>query len=113
MTALLPPGFESLSPFVDRWAKRTTEERLAARSTASMREIELFYDAMLSRASDAIEYLERLSLHQMPEDAARLFSLLLSLCQASMAVEVHRAPRAPNSPFPHGISVVLGASPLG
>lgn len=111
--ALLPPGFEDLVPFVDYWAGETTQERIHARATASMETIRAFYDAMTERAEAALQYVEQFPLNQMPEDAARLYRLVLALGQAHVAVEIHGQPRAPGTPYPTGIRILRGPAPFG
>ncbi len=111
--ALLPPGFGELEGFVAYWAGETNDIRWDRRSRAAMAEIRRFYDAMLPRGEDAMKYLEKFPLAEMPDDATRLFRLLLSLAHASMAVEMHRQPRAKFSPFPHGMHIGRGPWPQG
>ena len=55
---LLPPGFETLEPFVGYWARKTTNERWDQRARAPMSEITAFYDAMYASAEDAIAWLD-------------------------------------------------------
>ena len=112
-TALLPPGFASLEPFVAYWARETTVDRLAARNEASMEEIRAFYDAMVENAEAAFAHIEAIGIEALPEDAARLARLLLALAQAAMAVEIHRAPRAPGTPWPYDIALERSAQPFG
>ena len=112
-SSLLPKGFEELKPFLNKWATATSAERLAARVTSSMEEIREFYDAVLPRADEAMTLIDEYSLDNLPEDVARLCQLVLGLCQAAMAVEVHNNPRVPNTPFPNGISLLKGTAPFG
>lgn len=112
-TSALPDGFGDLEIFVEYWGARTTQERWQRRSNASMGEIRLFYDAVLARADDIVKHLDPLPLHAMPKDSERLACLLFSLANCAIAVELHKAPRAPHSPFPHGVRILKGASPLG
>jgi hypothetical protein len=109
----LPKGFEDLQPFVAYWVRDTSDERWQQRSKASMEDIKRFYEAMLARAEDAIAYLDAFPLDRMPEDAARLFKLLLAIGQAAIAVEMHHQPRAHHSKFPHGIHISQGPKFFG
>lgn len=109
----LPRGFEDLEGFVDHWAGATTSARLAARCALDMPEIRRFYDAMVPRAEDALAYLEILPMSNLPDDAKRLLALVLALAQAHIAVEIHGAPRAPNTPWPNSIRVTAGLPLLG
>ncbi len=113
--ALLPPGFETLEPFVAYWARKTTNERWDQRARAPMAEITAFYDAMYASAEDAIAWLD--TNHplgaELPAPAERLAELLLALAHVAIAVEMHRQPRSPHTTFPHGIRVASGPWPLG
>lgn len=109
----LPKGFQSLEPFVAYWVRESNDERRAARSTADMEDIREFYDAIVARASEAITYLEQFPLDAMPDDATRLFKLLLAMNHAAIAVEMHGAPRAHDSPWPAPVRIAKGPWPHG
>ena len=111
--ALLPAGFEALEPFLTQWGGETSTARMEARSAASMAEIRAFYDVAIDHAEAALAYLEGFPMDELPEDAARLFRLMLGLVQASMAVEIHGQPRVPGAPWPHGVKIVQGLHPFG
>jgi hypothetical protein len=113
VAARLPAGFEDLERFVEHWDVHTSHERWIRRSETSMEDIRAFYTAILARADDAVTYVERFPLHNLPEDAACLLRLLLSMTQAAMAVELHDTPRVPRSPFPHTIKIEAGVRPFG
>jgi hypothetical protein len=109
----LPEEFRELEPFVPYWAVNTSQERIARRSEASMEAMKLFYDAMLLRGEEILSYIERSPLDQLPPESELLFKLMLSLAHVAMAVEIHGQPRAPNSPYPNGLRITQGATPLG
>ena len=111
--ALLPPGFEALSPFVGQWALDTTEQRLQARSSATMAEIRAFYEAMLPRAEAAIACIDESDLHDLPAANATLAKLVLARAQAAVAIEMHGQPVSPGTPFPNSVRVMQGAAPFG
>jgi hypothetical protein len=114
MTAvLLPPGFEALAPFIDRWAVDTTAARLHARSTASMAEIRAFYDAMLPQAEAAIICIDQHDIRDLPAGHATLAKLVLSLAQAAVAVEMHGQPVSPGTPYPNSVRIPQGIAPFG
>lgn len=110
---LLPPGFAALAPFVADWALPTTNERLFVRASKPLAETRAFYDAMVDHADAAMTEIDRYPLDAMPEDVARLACLVLALAQASVAIEIHGAPRAPGTPWPNSIRLATGAYPLG
>lgn len=110
---LLPPGFEDLHRFVDKWAKPTTNERFAARAESDMDEIVEFYEAMVARADEAMTLIDSHDLHSLPPDVGRLCQLVLALCQASVAVEILREPYFKGAPYPSSVRVARGAPPYG
>lgn len=93
----LPAQFAALDRFVDEWAKPTREERYAVRLAKTFPELEEFYDAVAARADEAIAYLNRLDLHNLPDDAIRLLRLLYSFILVSYAVNIFQQPRIPDS----------------
>ena len=95
--ALLPPEFSDLEPFVADWCLDSEPERYAKRRASSMDEIQAFYDAIMPRAEEAIRYLEKFPLDDLPEDAWRLLKLLYSLILVSFAVEIWRQPYIPDT----------------
>lgn len=109
----LPPGFEALEPYVAYWAAASAQERRERREAASMEEIETFYAAMLARAPEAIRVLEGRDMRDLEGAPLRLMQLLLALAHVSMAVELHRQPRAPFTPYPHEVRLVEGPRILG
>jgi len=108
----LPKGFEDLEHLVDYWAGIDVEDRWDRRARAPMEEIRAFYDTMVARTDAILKYLEPKDISNLDAADSRLFRLVLSLAHAAMAVELHGQPRAPNSPFPHKITVPLGPRPF-
>ena len=96
-TALLPPEFADLEPFVQDWCLDGEPQRYAKRLASTMDEIQAFYDAVMPRTQDAIRYLEKFPLDALPEDAFRLLKLLYSLIVMSFPVEIWRQPRIPDT----------------
>ncbi|MES2492237.1 MAG: hypothetical protein V4579_03030 [Pseudomonadota bacterium] len=109
----LPPAFAELQGFVDHWARATTNKRVAARSVLSQSDIRTFYDAMVPRLNEAIDYIDSVGLHSLTPEAETLTRLVLGLGQASIAIEIHGAPIKPGTVFPHGIHVDRGPVPFG
>ena len=110
--AILPAGFEDLEPFVEHWTHDQFQSRWNARAEMAMPQIQAFYDAILPRAEEALALIQPLDLEQLTGPMARLYQLVLSLAHAAMAVEVHRAPRAKYSAYPHNIRVAKGPAPF-
>jgi hypothetical protein len=94
---LLPAEFSDLEPWVQDWCLDSEPERYAKRLGSTMDEIQKFYDAVMPRTEDAIKYLEKFPLDDLPEDAFRLLKLLYSLIIMSFAVEIWHQPRIPDT----------------
>ena len=99
--ALLPAEFADLEPFVADWCLDSEPERYAKRLGSTMEEIQEFYDAIMPRAEAAMQYLEKLPLDDLPEDAWRLLKLLYSLIVMSFAVEIWKQPNIPDTTRSH------------
>jgi len=95
--ALLPPQFSDLERFVRDWCLDSEPERYAKRLASTMGEIQEFYDAIMPRTEEAIQYLEQLPLDDLPEDAFRLLKLLYSLILMSFPVEIWKQPYIPDT----------------
>jgi hypothetical protein len=102
----LPAGFEELEEFVAYWAVAGQNERRYQRCDTTFDEIKRFYDAMYPRADEAMAYLDKFPLRDMPGPEARLMRMVLSLAQASMAVEIQGAARVPNAPWPDTVKIL-------
>jgi hypothetical protein len=94
---LLPKEFSDLEPWVAEWCLDSEPERYAKRKSSTMDEIQAFYDAVFPRAEAAIQYLDKLPIDDLPEDAWRLLKLLYSLILMSYAVEVWKQPTIPDT----------------
>ena len=95
--ALLPPEFSDLEPFAETWCLAGEPERYAKRLASTMDEMQAFYNAVFPRAEEAIAYLDKLPLHDLPDDARRLLQLLYSLIMVSFPVEIWRQPYIPDT----------------
>lgn len=82
----LPAAFAELEPFVS-WSLATERERTAKRHTSDMAAIRAFYDAMLPRLGEILQYLDDFPPEDVPDDVQRLFLLTLSLAEIAPAVE--------------------------
>ena len=94
---LLPAEFSDLERFAKDWCLASEPERYAKRLASTMEEMQSFYDAIFPRAEDAIVYLEKFPLDNLPEDARRLLQLLYSLVMVSFPVEIWRQPYIPDT----------------
>jgi hypothetical protein len=95
--ALLPPQFSALEPFARTWCLAGEPERYAKRLASTMDEMQAFYDALFPRAEEAIAYLDKFPLDDLPDDARRLLQLLYSLIMVSFPIEIWRQPYIPDT----------------
>jgi len=92
---VLPEAFIDLEPF-SQWALATESERIAARDSSTLEELQVFYDVMMARIPAILGYLDRFPLDRLPEDARNLLNLALSAVEASIAVELYHQPQVIN-----------------
>jgi hypothetical protein len=89
----LPSAFAELEGFAETWCLPTEAERWNQRMASSMVEMRKFYHAFFPRLEEAIEYCDKFSLDELPEDALNLLHLIYSLVMVAMAVEVFGQPK--------------------
>ncbi|MGA8249483.1 MAG: hypothetical protein WB989_02090 [Mycobacterium sp.] len=94
---LLPSAFAELEGFAQTWCLPTEAERWNQRLASSMVEMREFYHAFLPRLEEAIEYCDKFSLDELPEDALNLLHLIYSLVMVAMAVEIFGQPKPTDS----------------
>jgi hypothetical protein len=95
--SLLPSAFAELEGFAQTWCLETEAARWNRRLASSMGEMRAFYDAFFPRLEEAIDYCDKFSLDDMPEDATHLLHLIYSLVMVAMAIEVFGRPKPTDS----------------
>lgn len=85
-----PKEFADLVPH-RAWAIATEVERIKKRMEASDEQLQAFYAALLPRMDAIFEYLNRLPMDRMPDDARRLFDLAKSFMEIANTVERGRS----------------------
>lgn len=88
MPNLLPPGFESLEPFAQRFAVAGTANRAQLRSDTTSEERQAYYDVMKDRLAPALDLLDTKKLDALDEAEQRLMNMTLSFAHVALAVEV-------------------------
>jgi hypothetical protein len=89
---LLPSGFAELESYAHIWCLATETERWNARTASTMAQMHDFYDAFFPRLEEAIEYCDKFTLDDLPDDALNLLHLIYSVIMVAMAVEVMHQP---------------------
>jgi hypothetical protein len=87
-TRSVPPTFAELQPFVAQWALRSEEERYALLHAVTMAQLRQFYDIMMSRLPEVLEYLNGFPLDELPDDAQTLFDLAMTLAHTAHPIDL-------------------------
>lgn len=111
MVGLLPPGFGELEPFCANWALSTTSERHQRRTSSTLPELTVFYDAMSPRIVEALSHLDACDLPTLGATERRLLDLCLSLADVALAVEKYQAPAVVEAKYSNGF--VIDTTALG
>jgi hypothetical protein len=85
----LPREFADLERFAGEWALATEKERYFKLLATDMPALREFFDAMLPRAEAVAAYLSGFPLSGMPEDAQRLYDLLLTFVESAHPIELN------------------------
>jgi len=96
MATVFPAGFADLEPYAD-WAVHGEGARYARRIASTMEELQTFYDTAFSRIDEALAYLERFAVDDLPEEGKRLLWLYCALATVAFPVEAWRQPRVPDA----------------
>jgi hypothetical protein len=91
---LLPDGFADLEPFLP-WSGETETARNHYRIDRVQSEIEAFTAVVVPRLPAICEFLDAFPLDDMPDDARRLYYLMLSVAEVAPSVEGYHAPSVP------------------
>ena len=94
---LLPSAFAELEELAQTWCLPTERERWNQRLASSMAEMREFYDAFFPRLEEAVEYCDKFSLDDLPEDVVNLLHLIYSLVMVAMAIEIFGQPKPTDS----------------
>ena len=92
----LPEMFEDLAPFLD-WAVEPERARIEKKCAASMDEILSFYDAMIARIDEILDYLQDCLGGDKAEPGCPLYLMSLSLVEIATLVELYKQREATNS----------------
>jgi hypothetical protein len=88
MATMLPAGFETLEPFVARFAVSGTANRAALRGDTTREEREAFHAAAKDLIGPALDLLDKKPLDRLDPGEQRLLELTLSFAHIALAVEI-------------------------
>ncbi|SFM26941.1 hypothetical protein [Marinobacter zhejiangensis] len=89
MTNTLPNQFSELESFVEKWAKPTENERQKQRITSTPAELKAFYDHIMPRMEEVLQYLDNHPYGQLPKSDQPLYWMALSLAEIAPHVELY------------------------
>ena len=89
MAYTVPAEFSELTPFLTKWAKPTENLRQAERINASTEELQAFYDTIMPRMDQILNYLDQYPYGQLPEEHRPLYWLAMSLAEIAPHVELY------------------------
>lgn len=90
--ALLPRGFEDLTPLLAEWNLATEQQRYAKRLSLTLPQLRIFYDAIFPRMDEVMRHLAAYpanDLSALPAATRNLYHLALGYFEASHPVELH------------------------
>ena len=96
-TIPLPQGFEDLAPCARTWARPTESARNEIRWSAGPAEFAAFYEAMMPRLAEILDYLGGVPLDGMDEAQTNLFCLSVAFAEAAPHHELYGG--SPDVPF--------------
>jgi hypothetical protein len=88
MAGMLPAGFETLEPFIARFAIAGTAERAQLRGEATREERAAFHAAAKDLVAPALDLLDKKPLDGLDEPEQRLLRLALSFAHIALAEEI-------------------------
>ena len=89
----LPADFKDLERFAGDWALATERERNSRRINSSgIDELQEYYDTMMPRMEEILNFLNQYEIDDLPADCERLFHMTLSLAEVAVAVEIFKQP---------------------
>ena len=88
MSAALPQGFEQLEELVTSgWSLGSMNARMQKRRESTREELLEFYEKVLPRVEDILDYARPFEYPNLSEEGERLYYLLLSLVEVAPHVE--------------------------
>ena len=82
------PDFSDLKEFIDEWGNADAHHRLNKRSNADFSDIKKFYDAVVPRLEEIIEFLNRFHVNDIPEQFKPLAYMALAACEIDDPVNI-------------------------
>ena len=106
----LPPGFESLEPFVETWAITGAANRLARRLSSVEKDRVAFFNATKDLLAPALAHLDAKPLGQLDATEKRLMNMMLCFAHIALAVETQGADEPRHARDAHHMKIITAPS---
>lgn len=84
----IPDRFDSLRPYVAEWALQSEEERYAKLHAVTLGQLRAFYDAMMARMPEVLEFLDSFPLDALPPEGQTVMDLALTLAHTAHPIDL-------------------------
>jgi hypothetical protein len=84
----LPAGFSALEPLVAEWALANERDRYLKLHSVKLEQLKAFYDAMLPRMDEIMEYLKAQPLTGMAPEAETLYRLAMTFAETAHPLDL-------------------------
>ena len=113
MSSVLPAGYESLEPFVERFAISGTANRARLRSESTEAERAAFFAAAKDLVGPALDELDRKPLGDLDGKERCLLNLALSFAHIALAIEIQGPDEARHAPMREYMRITRSPADLG
>ena len=84
----IPVRFESLRTFVAEWALGSEEERYAKLHSVNLEQLRGFYEAMMARLPEVLDFLDSFPLDELSPEAQTLMDLALTFAHTAHPLDL-------------------------
>lgn len=88
---MITPDFTGLQPFIDHWGLESAHERIRNRSEANLSELQEFYDAIIPRLDEIIEFLNQFPVNEIPDQYKPLAYTALAICEVDDPIHMWKS----------------------
>jgi hypothetical protein len=85
-------NFDDLKDIINIWGLETPHQRLQKRSSSSLPELRAFYDRIVPRLEDILNFLNQFPLHGIPEEYKKLGYTALATLEVDDAINLWKRP---------------------
>ena len=86
----LPKEFTDLDCYVEKWCLSTMNERWNARLASTPEELCNFYNSILPRMEEVLEYIDQYPIGELSGEHRNLYDMAMSLAEIAPNVELYK-----------------------